>query len=353
VNQPTSDGFQWIKDLLKVSVWRLGYWPRQGHDANVFIFTSRRGGGTWLAETLASIDGACKVIEPLERGVHNHFIPTQRFLPMELARQGGIALTAEEAEDVISFLSDIVSFRYRYMREWNVTRDDYAFFPKRNVIKVHNAKHLMSAIMESFPRDRFVFQIRHPIAQAISAMRYGSVIWSRRYLECEQILEVLPPQAHELAWKILDNDSSLLMHYVLDWALENMIPLHLLTELERKDLTAVTYEEMVLAPEDVAFYLSRRTGADRAKVAVSLNRPSKTTDQQSVRQLIREQERMTMLSRWQGNVSDRFLEDVQALLDSCGISLYSAGDPLPKRPLAIRDSAWGQHTLPRSEHPGS
>jgi len=146
---------------------------------------------------------------------------------------------------------------------WSPTSEFFRLVTDRRVLKVIWAP----AIAEWLETEDFGFQIvyllPHPIATAVSRKRGVSTSggWAKArskrakpfpikaaaYLVDEGFVRahLMQPQV-DIGWEVLRH-GSLLERHVLDWRLENMVPLHVLRD-RHPDWLVLTYEELVLSP---------------------------------------------------------------------------------------------------------
>ena len=126
----------------------------------------------------------------------------------------------------------------------NPFSNDFVRKSNRILYKVTEAKGLFDWFFEK--NDIYIiYQIRHPIATALSIMRLGWDLTISSYLNNEKFVnEYLGDDKYNYCIEIINSDN-LLSKYVLNWVLENLIP------LKSKNLNSVyiiSYEEMLINP---------------------------------------------------------------------------------------------------------
>jgi hypothetical protein len=137
----------------------------------------------------------------------------------------------------------------------------------------------------------------------------------------------------------LDEDQTRLAHEVmsggtyfqkatLNWCLENLVPL----KYRQSEVIVITYEELVLLPNDMISLLSRQF--DLTHVQDMLGRIRIPTQEhlseEKTRRAIQEGERDYLISRWREEVSDEQLKDAGKILAAFGISEYRLNEPMPE-----------------------
>ena len=115
------------------------------------------------------------------------------------------------------------------------------------MLKITDANSMIDWFDENYDLD-IVYLSRHPIPQALSCMRNGWTLHVRPFLRNERFVRrhldaALVAYSHE----VLETGSQL-ERFVLNWTLENLVPLRLLADRPR--WTFLSYEQCVLEPAD-------------------------------------------------------------------------------------------------------
>jgi len=319
-----------IKDTIKNAVWHLGTrhsnsWPP------ILLFTSRRSGGTWLAEVLSRQKGVLFVNEPTETGKYDHWAIRRGVFPANILSQGGIPVSEEDTEWVISFFRKIIEGKIRIQSPWNPFRPTFHFRTDRVLIKTHVTKPYIEEICLSFPKALVIWLVRHPIPQARSARRVGSRITAGTYLQIPKIRRELSEEQHRASSKVLeDGDLDELM--LLDWCLENLIPARRFNSIPNGIL--VSYEELVIDREHVFELLAEKCGFVAPWDPERHDGPSASTRGRGKARAIQDalrgdtEARRTLIESWVDSVQPRIVGQCQRLLDVFEIDLYTGSRPM-------------------------
>lgn len=126
-------------------------------------------------------------------------------------------------------------------------------------------------------------------------------------------------------WHILKHGTQL-QRYVLEWCLENLVPLHL---FQQRPWLTVTYEELVVRPKEISELICSRFDLPNPdKMWRVVTKPSRTTTRQS-RHLIHKEGPRALIDKWIRKVSKNEMARVQEVLDIFGIWVYEASCPYP------------------------
>ena len=122
--------------------------------------------------------------------------------------------------------------------------------------------------------------------------------------------------------------------YVLNWALENLIPISLFPN--RPSWLFVSYEELILDPKCVVTKLSRFLRLeDINRMMSTIRKPSRTTKKsstQATREQIKNGNRDYLVRRWRYDITKEDERKAFRILERLGIDLYEFGQDLPKLP---------------------
>lgn len=319
--------FPTLSLAAREAIFRLYCRHAQGSLPNVLLYCSRRGGSTWLLNTLAAHPGVryvgrsfdallssrwAKLVPPLgpppsakgrKRRIYAGFDPAdlERFRPV--------------AESVIGAQRHIhpsLNFRADYFER----HTDRVVFQMTNV----------TALIEWFDREftaQTLLLLRHPIPTALSIQRQGweSEDWEfvthpnyvTRHLTREQLA---------LAEDIVAS-GSLIERHVLDWTLKMLVPVRTFESDRHQDWTAVTYEQLVLEPVTVLRHLAERlTLAHLSPMLAQVRRPSRTVTQETANRV---NEPSYLLDRWRRHVTEEQERTLMRIPEAFGLNMYPVG----------------------------
>lgn len=316
------------RSLAKELVWLLGNVHRPGLDRPICLFATRRGGSTWLTELIAANRGVRPLDQPLDLMTGNltpaHYRRMPKYSYGEL-----VGLDEEELERLAAYVEQLLSGALPVNAPVKFWRRDYDLVSHRMVLKILAAKALIDWFDQRFDVD-VVYLPRHPIPQALSCIRNGWTLTAKAYLRnprfvAEWLDEDLAVWAEDLL-----RVGTPLERFVLNWGLENLVPLRLLPE--RPTWTVVSYEECVVDPEGVVDHVAERLHLpDREAMLEVVRRPSGSSRRSTAetRAAIGAGDRRGLVGGWRRHVGADEERAAFAVLDRLGISYYRPGEDLP------------------------
>lgn len=302
---------------------------KQGKHKNILVFASRRSGSTYLAQLLACSRGVWYVDQPFElfyphtktgaiKCAHLPSMPLSQF----------ITLSDEQSHLVREYMSLILGGGLRPLGE--IKRWGFPFLATRTVVKITNALPLLDWFSDHFDVST-VYLLRHPIPQALSVVRNQWGITAKAYVENIMFsCSYLDEGETRLANQVM-TEGTYFQRAILNWCLENIVPL----KHRRSDAIVVTYEELVLFPNDVIYLLSRQLGLPNIRCMLSKTRiPAQAhLSEEETRIAIREGKRDFLISRWREEISYEQLKDARMILETFGIFEYRADEAMPGKQL--------------------
>ena len=240
-----------------------------------------------------------------------------------------ISLTDSQEERLYAYLQALLSGKLRFRHRGNLLDPGRTFLVRRFVVKNINATPLIDWFTEKFNAD-IVYLVRHPGAVADSLVRKGWGSAARAYLNDEVYCKrYLIAEQKQLAQKILEQGSSF-QQCVLEWCLDNLLPLSL--RKERSWLT-LSYEELVTRPLEMSKLLCERLRLpDAERMTKVLQLPSRTTSADS-RQVVQTEGAKALVTRWLKRTNPGDLEGIEELLDAFGVDIYKADSPYSSKAL--------------------
>ncbi len=322
-----------LKLGLKHVVWTL-LCRHENTSPPLFLFTSRRSGGTWLSETLARQPGVLFINEPTETGKYDWIALRQGLFPPNILEQLGIPVSNSDAEWLIQFFRDLSEGRVRVQQPWNPASKTFHFRTNRVAIKTHVTKPFLVEIAAAFPSSPMLWLVRHPLPQAHSAMRIGATITAPLYRRAAPVIAQLTPAQRQYCDSVLARGDRIEC-YLLDWALENLVPWH----QRRADLplTSITYETLVTNRQALLIRLADALEMPALRTAASHDQASASTRERAKAQLISranqgdDEARRALVGGWLAGTSAADFDRCQRMLDTFEIDLYEARDALPRQ----------------------
>lgn len=318
-----------LRAVVKESIW-LAVRYRPGPKPPIALFCTRRGGSTWLMEIIGANRGVLPLNQPLE-------ILTPNLTPHQYKRLPKFDLgqivhpDPDQERELRAYTDDLMAGRIRVNAPHAFWRRDFQFRTDRLLLKIVDAKPMMDWFDAAYRPD-IAYLVRHPVPQAMSCIRNGWSTTTKAYLRNEWFRDevVADPRLVTYANR-LDETGSELERFVLNWVVENLYPLRVLADRPR--WLALSYEECVTDQDAVL----RRVGehfdvgdTERMRAAaLRVSRSSGLSGDDSV-SAIRSGDRQEQVSGWVARMSPDDTARVAAVLDAFGITLYTAGDPMPK-----------------------
>lgn len=325
-------------------LWRLlrNHQPVPGND--ICLFTSRRSGGTWLADMLTRQTGLSLVNQPLSIGLSDPYLRRSGLVPQAVIENQRVPLQGRDEP----FMEDF--FQRVFAGTINVEHPvagliRNAWMPThRTLIKLHNMKSWIDWFGSSFPGLLVHFHVRHPVPQALSARRAGWPVRIENYLADPKLRAELDGIQIEAAMRV-NRDGDGFERYLACWCLENLIPLRRIAA--GVPWLVTSYEELVLEPETTLTRICRALRiSSTTEMLRQVREPSRTTRGRRTRQVIRTAESDTtradyLLDRWRDELDTRQIQEAARLLDVFRIDHYDVETPLPKLPLTARPGPEG------------
>ena len=317
-----------LRAVAKESVW-LTVRYRQGDRPAIGLFCSRRGGSTWLMEIIGANRGVLPLNQPVEAFTPN-LTPYQYARLPAFDRGVIVHPDAEEEAELKAYTDEIMAGRMRVNAPHRFWRRDFSFRTDRLLLKIIDAKPMMDWFDTHYDLD-IVYLVRHPVPQSLSCIRNGWGTSTKAYLRNEWFVEevIADPAAVDLARRLAD-DGTDLERMVLNWTVENLYPLKVLAD--RPHWLALSYEETVLDQEKTFAQVSERlslTDTDRMRRAAVRASASSGLSQRETLAAIAARDEDQMVGRWREQISESDRTYVAKILDTFGVTLYSADSATP------------------------
>jgi hypothetical protein len=234
---------------------------------------------------------------------------------------------ADQTARLESYVASVVDGAIPVNAPYRFWQPGFEVRSNRLLLKITDAGPMIEWFSDRFDVATVVLT-RHPIAQALSCIG-ASWSWNApAYLRNQWYVEnVLGTRLHAECLEIARTGSTL-DRFVLDWALENVVPLRLLPS--RPEWTYVSYEECVLDPETTLTRLSAALDLrDLDRMLERVARPSRSSriSQVDRASLLATNETRGLVERWKDSVNDADECRAMSILSSFGITTYRAGSP--------------------------
>ena len=314
--------------LVRELVFRAVCRHRPGTRPNILLHCSRRGGSTWLLNTMAAHPGVRYVGQPFLKILRSRWRRRMPDLAAAAEHTGEhrfrqvIHFEGEAEERFRRLAGDVVSGRIHVYPSLAFRAPYFHRTTDRVVFQMTSGAPLIEWFDEHFPVQT-VMLFRHPVPVALSTMRAGWPPEARDFLHHRWFVDThLDGGQVDRAESTLASGDALAAH-VLDWALKMLIPFRALASGRHPGWLALTYEEAVNDPDRVLGLISERLDLpDRATMRRQMERPSRTVARATADRI---DDGAYLVGRWRrrvGRAEERRLLD---LVHAFGIDLYEPG----------------------------
>jgi hypothetical protein len=307
----------WIKYLMGTL-----YIPRRPFRPPIWLFSTRRSGSTLLMELLYSQRHINYSAQPLDFW---HYHPYRESLPQPYLHRF-ISLESDEERTLHAFFRQLLDGRIRVRSQWNLLDSSYSFIVDRLVVKVLNAKPLIDWFAERF-EGQMVYLVRHPIPAALSVLRRGWGCTAEAFLANDYFCRTYLDEARIKECRRILKHGSALERHVLEWGLDNMVPLSV---FRNRSWLTLTYEELIARPVPMCRLLATWLDlSEPDRMIERMSRPTKTTDARSKAD-ITERNSAFLLRRWESEVDLEVAHELMRMLEElCRINVYAADSAFP------------------------
>lgn len=293
----------------------------------ICLYSSRRSGSTLLMQTIGANRGVMFSDQPF--GLYSISSANINRLPVFAYSQ--IACPDEdEAAIVRNYFQGLISGQIRANNPWKVWSRDFHFFNDRICLKITDAKAIIDWIDQQFDVQTVVLT-RHPIAQVVSVASNRWLTTGKGLLKNAGFVEEwLTDELEAMCWDLYSRGTEL-EGRIVDWALENLVPLALLRD--RLDWLFVSYEDLIThTPAVIDFLAGELHLDDRQAMARQLAQPSRSVKgsrSSELQRSINEQNQDRLIDWWRTKISADELSACFRILDRFGIDMYRPGASLP------------------------
>jgi hypothetical protein len=304
---------------------------RQGERPNVLLYCARRGGSTWMLNTLAAHPGMRYVGRPFLTVGRSRW---HRRLP-DLAAAAGyegshrfshvVAFSGADEARFEALARDIIDARIHVYPTLGFGRPFFNRVTDRVVFQMTGGTTLIEWFDERFDVDTVVLW-RHPIPTSLSLLEEDWAPQCRDFLLHEGFRErVLTSALVDRAEAIMRDGPDLARH-VLDWTLKMLVPFRAVTSGRHPGWLSVTYEQTVQEPDRMVDLLSERLDLpDRDAMRAQIRRPSRNVSSDAAG---RTDDTSYLLRRWRERVDADEEQALLAIPAAFGIDLYEPGRDL-------------------------
>ncbi len=318
--------------LVKQFVWNSTIVEKSDEVKDIFILTTRRSGSTWFAEVLSADKGNKLIDQPLS--ILRLGLGDFAKIPIMESSQF-ISLSSYEEEKLKRYIEAILSGERHINEPWRFWESTFSLKTKRHVLKITDASSLIEWFNMEF-NAHVVYLVRHPIPQALSCIDRKWSLTSKAYLNNKFFVDnYLTNGLEGYSWDIWNNGNEL-ENFVLNWVVENVIPLSKITTM--KECMMFNYEENVLFPfRTIDLLVNKLNLSDADLLRKRFYKPSKNMDSgtnafNKLENLNSIEEFKFMIERWRKKVSTDDEKRAMKILEKFELDVYMFGElaPSPK-----------------------
>jgi hypothetical protein len=293
----------------------------------ICLYASRRSGSTLLMQMISANRGVMFSDQPF--GMYSISSANINRLPVFAYSQ--IACPDEDEAAILrNYFQGLVNGQIRANAPWKFWSRDFHFFNDRICLKITDAKAIIDWIDQQFDVNTVVLT-RHPIAQILSVANNRWLTTGKGLLKNADFVEQwLTDELEAMCWDLYRRGTEL-EGRIVDWALENLVPLALLRD--RPEWLFVSYEDLIVHTPAVIDYLAGELQLDdRQAMAKQVARPSRSVRGASSlerQQLINERNQDRLVDWWRARINADELLACFRVLDRFGIDLYRPNANLP------------------------
>lgn len=291
---------------------------------NVLLFSTPRSGSTWLMEMILTQPGFKPCDEPFDL--------RQDYVKQYLGRQGvhdwPDLYDDAHAATLDAYLEGVADGQL-HLTDRFIHRNRFRVLTSRVVFKLLHAGEDRIARWRDRCRGRVVYLLRHPLPVSLSRRylpRLPTFVGEGQYAEHFDAAQ--RREARRIA-----SDGDDLERSVLDWCLQNAVPLRQSTP----DWLFVTYEQLVLDPSPIIDRLCATLDLDhpermrkRLGVASASTRQSDERTRNRLAEGRRDgAENTWYLEKWRAKIDTQHERRLMEILSVFDIDSYRAGDVLP------------------------
>ena len=303
---------------------------RQGEAKSIFLFSSRRGGSTYLEQIISANTGIRSIDQPFDL-FRPHTTPGKvkaRYLPA-VPQSQFIHLSNSEIDLVQEYVSLILQGKLRLLG--GVEKPGFPTMANRTLLKIVSASPLMDWFKTQFDVHT-CYLIRHPIAQSLSVMRNNWGITADAYVNNRFFIDTyLDAKQVDLARHVL-LQGSYFQRAILNWCLENIVPLKYSNSITLK----ITYEELLMKPNEMIALIAEKLDlTDIQSMLKSLSQPSRSSRFSSGNTVsaIQQGNSSELLAQWRKKISPQQFAEANEIFEALEIDAYSTDRVLPNNSL--------------------
>ncbi len=301
-----------------------GLFYRQGTQKNILLFSSRRGGSTFLAELVSCNPGILHIDQPFDLFKPNTITGKIKDLP-HVPRSQFISVSDTEEPKIFNYTNLLLNGKLQKLGM--IEKAKFPILTNRTILKICNASSLVDWFNDNF--DVIIIHLlRHPISQSLSIVRNNWGITAKAYLANKFFANNYLNQEQINFSKNILESGTYFEQAILNWVFENLVIL----KYSKANKLRLFYELLVTDSEKQINILSQYLNISGTLMKEKLNKPSASSSHSDKKTTlaIKNENRDYLISKWQNIVSPEQIVQAQKILDIYEIGEYKATESLPQ-----------------------
>lgn len=317
-----------IRETLRTILTSTNFHKNQKNSNDIFLFSSKRSGSTWLMTLLATEPGLRYVNEPLGR----KFITKSILNKDNDLKEAFVGNKLFEIPNIETFRKYLDNPKHtKICSAYNIFQNSYHLLTNRRLFKIIHANSVVDIINCLYPENPKIILIRHPIANILSicnfVRRCNFRLEIEPFLQSDRFTSILNHEQLELIERILKR-GTLLEQWALQWSLDQLMLFRLIKK-NQKNVTIISYEQLILEPEKVFDYLGKKLNLTKTdKIIKNMNVPSPSTTTVR-RDFISKSNKEQKISSWRKKIKHNEAVRIFKIIDAFGIDYYTLQTNLP------------------------
>lgn len=285
---------------------------------NISIFSSPRGGSTWLAETLRKIPDSALVWEPLYKyntykvNKFNPFAyPEREVLDFAWNQYIPETETWQAAECFFDSLFNKEIVNLKLYRHNNLRKLSSA---TTFIFKFCFANNLLPWLAKNYSINPILL-LRHPCAVVASQLHYGSWDWHKKNFRYDYNMKKFAA-FYEPYCDVLDSISCIEERLAAEWAMSVLTPVK--NKANDNNWITISYEHMLIDPDDALNKIFKRLPIFKPKdLLKDIEKPVFTKSSFQKKNFDKQ------LDFWKVSLSPKQIDMILGFIERMGVDFYS------------------------------
>jgi hypothetical protein len=316
-----------IKEALRKILTGINIHVKDNKLPDIFLFSSRRSGSTWLMEVIAYESRLRFINEPL--GIK--YVLDSKLNENNQLEGSFIGEKLFKIPSVNSLENYLNDPRYtRICSAYNVMNGNYHFITNRRLFKIIHANPVLDKIIDMYKENPRIFLIRHPVSNILS-LKDAYPVMIDPFLESQPFAEKLDDALIRFIETTLEH-GNIFEKWALEWSLDQFVPFQLMKEGK---LNVVSYEQFVTEPSNVVKYLGDKFELlDVGRILNNINVPSASTSINKMK-FISSSSPDQKIASWRNKIDKSEVIKIFNVIERFNIDYYTADGNYPNEKYMI------------------